>query len=99
MGTLKLKGLEQNPEAIDDLEDGFADLEETRRFAGYPARATLWRWCKQGWFPEPEWIGPNRRAWRRRLLREWAKDPKGWAEQHRQLSADAQQEADHDDKD
>ena len=70
MGTDKSIGSGTIPKGVD----------ETRQFAGNPSRSTLWRWCREGRFPPPEWIGPNRRGWRRRLLREWARDPKGWSE-------------------
>jgi len=47
------------------------DLAEIRRFAGAPSRTTLWRSCRQGRFPKPLKLGPNRRG--------WARDPEGWA--------------------
>lgn len=93
MGIFKPKRSEAIPASVDDNDDGFADLAETRRFAGNPSRSTLWRWCRDGSFPKPDWIGPNRRAWRRRVLREWAKDPRDWAVRNRQQRTPAEQEA------
>lgn len=98
MGTVKTNGLREPAEAIDDIEDGFAAMEETRWFAGNPSRSTLWRWCREGLFPAPEWIGPNRRAWRRSALREWARDPEAWAARHRQHRIQAMQEVGHADE-
>jgi prophage regulatory protein len=73
------KGVYLDPANRSSDEDGFADLAETRRFAGAPSRTTLWRWCRQGRFPKPLKLGPNRRGWRRSELRAWARDPEGWA--------------------
>jgi len=36
--------------------------------ASYP---TIWRWMRDGAFPRPVILGPNRVAWRESEVREW----------------------------
>ena len=90
MGDERSKGVLADPANRGGVqEDGFADLAETRRFAGAASRTTLWRWCRQGRFPKPQKLGPNRRGWRRSELRAWARDPEGWAAREAETPDDA----------
>ena len=41
--------------------------------------STLYRWISQQKFVPPEKLGPNLVAWRESALREYDKDPQGWA--------------------
>ena len=34
-------------------------------------RATLWKWRRRGWFPEPVSLGPNVTAWPVEVIRAW----------------------------
>jgi len=35
------------------------------------SRTTLWRWVRDGRFPDPIRLGPRRRVWRESDLQEW----------------------------
>ena len=35
------------------------------------SKATLWRWRKDGGFPNPRRLGPNTVGWRREDVHEW----------------------------
>jgi predicted DNA-binding transcriptional regulator AlpA len=45
--------------------------------------STLFRWMSEGRFPKSESLGPNTRAWRESVLREFDADPQGWAEKNK----------------
>ena len=53
------------------LNDHFVPIVEARKVAGDISARTLYRWAKDGLFPSPYRIGPNRVGWLQSELEEW----------------------------
>ena len=66
--------MDSNSDSLDRL----VPLSETQRIAGGVHRITLWRWCREGRFPSPVVLSPQKRAWRESELRTWLIDPVAW---------------------
>lgn len=52
-------------------EHVFLRLPQVLKAVGV-GRSTVWRWCKEGYFPAPVRLGPRVVAWRASDVSEWA---------------------------
>ena len=53
------------------MSDRFIPNTEVRRIAGGISRTTLWRWVRDGHFPKPTKIGPNKNGWLESQVEDW----------------------------
>ena len=53
------------------MKECFISSSEARHRAGNPSRTTLWRWGREGNFPKPRKIGPNRIGYLESEVEKW----------------------------
>lgn len=46
--------------------------------------STIWRGRDEGWFPEPEYLSPNRIGWRLSVIEKWMSSPKERTKAHKE---------------
>lgn len=70
----RVREAEENDARTLDLaaaEQIFLRLPQVLKVVGV-GRSTVWRWCKEGYFPTPVRLGPRVVAWRASDVSDWA---------------------------
>jgi prophage regulatory protein len=63
------------------MESPFLNCDEVAAVLGV-CKLTLWRWRKDGRFPDGIRISKRSVRWRKTDVEAWAADPEGWAQRH-----------------
>jgi prophage regulatory protein len=56
------------------MSDRFLSLSEVQQIAGGASRTTIWRWGRQGIFPKPVKLGPQRVGWPKSAVDAWVEN-------------------------